>query len=102
MLWRDRLLPVVAVITAVATAVAMNFTVTKAKTKADIEVASIKMSKIETSLFVTNKINDHLVNQQVVSFSSAPVLSDATQSVVKNRLKIEISTRRPVQDNVSR
>ena len=92
----------VAVITVVATAVAMNFTVTKAKTKVNIEVASIKMSKIETNLFVTNKINDHLVNQQVVSFSSAPVLSDAIQSVTKNRLKIGISTRRPVQDSASR
>ena len=85
-----------------ATAVAMNFTVTKAKTKANIEAVSTKMSKIETNLFVTNKINDHLVNQQVVSFSSAPALSDATQFVIKNWLKIGILTRRPVQDSVSR
>jgi len=43
------------------------------KIKANIEIASIKMSKI-----VMNKTSGHLINEQIVSFNRAQVLSDVT------------------------
>ena len=72
------------------------------KIKANIEMASIKMSKIETNLSVMNKTKDHLVNLQIDNFSSVQVSSDVTRSVINDRLKIEILTRKAVQGNVSR
>jgi len=72
------------------------------KIKANIEMASIKMSKIETNLSVMNKTRDHLVNLQIDNFSSVPVLSDVTRFVINDRLKIEVLTRKAVQGNVSR
>ena len=94
MLWQAQQRPVTAVIAA-------NLTVMN-KIKANIEMASIKMSKIETNLSVMNKTKDHLVNLQIDNFSSVPVLSDVTRFVINDRLKIEILTRKAVQGNVSR
>ena len=94
MLWQAQQRPEAAVITA-------NLTVMN-KIEVNIEMVSIKMSKIETNSFVTNKISDHLVNQIVDSFSSVLVSSDVTRFVISDRLKIEILTRKPVQGNVSR
>lgn len=94
MLWQAQQRPVTAVIAA-------NLTVMN-KIKANIEMASIKMSKIETNLSVMNKTKDHLVNLQIDNFSSVQVSSDVTRSVINDRLKIEILTRKAVQGNVSR
>ena len=85
----------------VAAVIILNFTAIN-KIKVNIEMSSIRMSKIETNIIGMNQINGHSVNLQVGSISSVKALSDVTRFVINDRLKIEVLTQKAVPDNVFR
>ena len=85
----------------VAAVIILNFTAMN-RIKVNIEMSSIRMSKIETNIIGMNQINGHSVNLQVGSISSVKALSDVTRFVINDRLKIEVLTQKAVSDNVFR
>ena len=72
------------------------------KIKVNLEMASIRMSRIGTNSIGMNQVNGHLVNLQVDSISSVRALSVVTRSVINDRHEIEVLTRKAVPDNVFR